>query len=52
MRRGAVLSVGWTAVATACAVWWGPALANAEVQDEARRLTDDARPLSVRAGRV
>jgi hypothetical protein len=32
----------WTGVAAACAVWWGRALANAEVQDAAERITDGA----------
>ncbi len=32
----------WSGVAATCAVWWGLALANAEVQDAARRVTEDS----------
>lgn len=42
MAWWAWLLVGWAVVAIVCAVWWGLALANAEVQDAARRLTDEA----------
>ena len=36
------LLLAWTVAATACAVWWGRALAYAEVQVAARRMTEDA----------
>ncbi len=34
----------WAVVATACAVWWGLALANADTQDEARRMAEESSP--------
>src|SRR4051812_4922838 len=36
------LLLGWAAIGTACAVWWSPALANAETQDAARQISEDA----------
>lgn len=34
------LLLGWSGVSTTCAAWWGLALANAEVQEAARRVTE------------
>ena len=32
----------WAVAGTACAVWCGRALANAETQDEARRIAEES----------
>lgn len=37
------LLLGWALVAIICAAWWGLALANSEAQEQARRLTEEAR---------
>lgn len=39
---GWVLLILWGAISAVCAVWWGLALANADVQDEARQVAEDA----------
>ena len=36
------LLLGWALTAAACSVWWGRALANADTQDAARKITENA----------
>lgn len=33
--------IGWAVVAAACGMWWGLAMANADTQDAARRITEE-----------
>lgn len=35
------LLIAWVAVAVVVGVWWAAALANAEVQDQARQVLED-----------
>ena len=35
------LLLGWAVTSAACSVWWGHALANADTQDAARKITEN-----------
>ena len=40
----ALMLLGWAVVAAAAAVWWGKALANADMQDEVPAVADENGP--------